>query len=174
MSSGDSVDWKNPTSAEIMKKVLGKVQSGSIILFHNDLDNTTAALPEILKQLKADGYQLVGVEDLIYTDNYTIDANGRQHLISESLIDIDGQNIEQVMAQYSEQLTAAGISEEQIAAAAEAIRNGDIDSLPKELQPVAAQVAAKLEKAANSYSFSETSSESSFGDSTTDSTQQLK
>lgn len=149
MSSGDSIDWKNPTSADIMKRVLAKADSGSIILFHNDLDNTTAALPEILKQLKSDGYQFVGVKDLIYPDNYTIDSEGRQHPISESLLDFDQNNVEEVLAQYSDKLSAAGVTDEQLAAAVAAIKSGDISALPQELQPIAAQVMAKITEAAD-------------------------
>lgn len=146
----DSVDWKNPSSAEITKKVLDKTKSGSILLFHNDLDNTTAALPEILKKLKSDGYEFVGVKDLIYFDNYTIDPNGVQRQVSESMIDLADKDVEQVMAQYSEQLAAAGITEQQIEAAISAIREGNISQLPAELQPVAAQVMDKLENMAKS------------------------
>ena len=48
ISSGDSIDWKEPTPEEIVKKVTGGVKSGSIVLFHNDLENTTQALPQVL------------------------------------------------------------------------------------------------------------------------------
>lgn len=140
----DSVDWKKPSAEEIKKKVLGKVKSGSILLFHNDLDNTTAALPEILRSLKADGYDLVGVEDMIYFDNYTINSDGKQVAISESLIEFSDEKIEAVMSQYSGQIAAAGITEEQLSAAVAAIKSGDISSLPDEIKPIAAQVIAKI------------------------------
>ncbi len=166
VSSGDSIDWKNPTSADIMKRVLAKAKSGSIILFHNDLDNTTAALPEILKQLKSDGYQMVGMKDLIYPDNYTIDSEGRQHPISESLLGFDEKEVEEVLAQYSDKLSAAGITDEQIAAAVAAIKSGEISALPQELQPIAAQVMAKISEAAENSEPDETSS--------SDETQRLK
>lgn len=166
VSGGDSIDWKNPTSADIMKRVLSKTKSGSIILFHNDLDNTTAALPEILKQLKSDGYQMVGVKDLIYPDNYTIDSEGRQRPISESLLGFDEKEVEEVLAQYSDKLSAAGITDEQIAAAVAAIKSGGISALPQELQPIAAQVMAKISEAAENSEPAETSS--------SDETQRLK
>lgn len=67
--SVDSVDLKNPT-AEIKKKVLNGVKPGSILLFHNDLANTTEALPEILSNLKSQGYEFVTVKELINNSNY--------------------------------------------------------------------------------------------------------
>ncbi len=140
----DSVDWKNTSPEDIKKKVLNKVKSGSILLFHNDLDNTTAALPEILKSLKADGYDLVGVEDMIYFDNYSIDSDGTQFPISESLIEFSDEKVEEVMAQYSEQIEAAGITKEQLSAIVEAIKSGDISGLPDNIRPIASQVMAKI------------------------------
>ncbi len=143
----DSVDWKKPSPDDIQKKILNKTKSGSILLFHNDLENTTAALPGILKSLKADGYELVGVEDMILFDNYSINSDGRQIPISESLIEFSEEKIEQVMAQYSDQITAAGITDEQLAAAVAAIKSGDLSSLPEEIKPIAAQVMAKISTA---------------------------
>ncbi len=143
----DSVDWKKPSPEDIKKKVLGKVKSGSILLFHNDLDNTTAALPEILKSLKADGYDLVGVEDMIYFDNYSINSDGMQVPISESLIEFSDEKVEAVMAQYSDQIAAAGITKEQLSAVVDAIKKGDVSELPENIKPIATQVMAKINDA---------------------------
>ena len=74
-----SLDWKdNATADSICDRVLKKVCPGSIVLFHNDADNTPAALPEILECLKNDGYEFVFISDLILKENYTIDHTGRQ------------------------------------------------------------------------------------------------
>lgn len=140
----DSVDWKKPSAADIKKKVLKNVKSGSILLFHNDLENTTAALPEILSELRQQGYSFVTVDELIYHDNYTIDATGKQLPVSKSAIDLSDENIQQVMAQYSDVIAAAGLSDQQIALAVSAIRNGNIDALPAELRPLAIEVLARL------------------------------
>lgn len=75
----DSLDWKNPPSSDIVKRVTGKVKNGSIVLFHNAAVNTPAALPEIIEKLQADGYQLVPISELIYDRPYTTDHEGRQH-----------------------------------------------------------------------------------------------
>ena len=46
----DSLDWKELPAAEITKRVTEKVQSGSIVLFHNAAKHTPAALPGLTKQ----------------------------------------------------------------------------------------------------------------------------
>ena len=142
----DSVDWKKPTAAQIQKKVLKGVKSGSILLFHNDLENTTEALPEILKELKSQGYEFVTVKDMIYTENYTIDAQGKQVPAVKSSIELTEERLEQVLAQNSDKIKAAGITDEQIQAARNAIKNGDLSALPSELQPFAAEVMAQIGK----------------------------
>ena len=140
----DSVDWKNPSAEQIKKKILKNVKSGSILLFHNDLENTTEALPDILQNLKSQGYEFVAVKDLIYTDNYSIDANGMQIPTVKSSIELTDEKLEQVLAQYSDKIAAAGITEQQIEAARAAIKNGDLNALPSELQPFAAEVMAQI------------------------------
>ena len=75
----DSLDWKdNATPESICQRVTSKVKNGSIVLFHNDADHTPAALPNILKTLKKDGYEFVFISDLIYKDNYEIKHDGTQ------------------------------------------------------------------------------------------------
>ena len=100
------------------------MKSGSIVLFHNDLENTTKALPDILEQLKGQGYSFVPVGELIFTGDYTMDASGRQIPAVQSDREITADNVEQVMAEYSDRLTAAGFTEEQLAMAVQAVKNG--------------------------------------------------
>ena len=104
--------------------VLSKIKSGSILLFHNDLENTTEALPDILSQLKSEGYEFVTVSDLIYHENYTIDSNGKQIPDVLSSLELTPENVEDVMAQYADVIASAGFSDEQIAQAAQAIKDG--------------------------------------------------
>ena len=75
----DSLDWKGISGAEIIKRVVGKVKSGSIILCHNNSDHILDALPTILDELTSKGYKFVTVGELLYKDDYTIDAQGVQH-----------------------------------------------------------------------------------------------
>ena len=74
----DSLDWKDYDADTICQRVTGKVQSGSIVLFHNAALHTPEALPTILECLIRDGYTVVPISQLIYTENYTIDHTGRQ------------------------------------------------------------------------------------------------
>lgn len=55
----DPRDWSRPGTATITRRVLNNVKTGSIILLHDGGGNrsqTVAALPAILKTLKARGY----------------------------------------------------------------------------------------------------------------------
>ena len=59
-------------------RVVNKVQNGSIVLFHNGVENTPEALDKILTKLEKDGYEFVTVSELIYWENYEIDRTGKQ------------------------------------------------------------------------------------------------
>lgn len=74
----DSLDWKLLSVDEMYSRVTEKVQNGSILLFHNGVENTPEALDKILTKLEKDGYKFVTVSELIYWDNYEIDHTGRQ------------------------------------------------------------------------------------------------
>lgn len=103
---------------------MNSVKSGSIVLFHNDLENTTEALPQVLEQLSQKGFEFVPVSELIYTENYTIDPNGMQVPIVQSDAGITPENVDEVMQQYSGELRRAGFTDEQLALAAQAVKNG--------------------------------------------------
>ena len=62
-----------------MERVTGAVENGSILLFHNDVKNTPEALRQILQILSERGYRFVTVDELIYTEDFRIDATGKQH-----------------------------------------------------------------------------------------------
>ena len=74
----DSLDWKELSASEITKRVTGKVQPGSIVLFHNAALHTPEALPGIIEALLRDGYTFVPISQLILNCEYTIDHTGRQ------------------------------------------------------------------------------------------------
>ena len=76
--SVDSLDWKDLSASEICSRVLKDIQPGSIVLFHNAAKHTPEALPTLLDQLIADGYEIVPISELIMTENYTIDPSGMQ------------------------------------------------------------------------------------------------
>lgn len=74
----DSLDWKGLSAQEIQKRVLERIQPGSIVLFHNAAENTPQALPSIIEALINDGYTIVPVSQLLLDKDYFIDSNGRQ------------------------------------------------------------------------------------------------
>lgn len=74
----DSLDWKDLSATDIAMRVINKVQSGSIILMHNNGLHTAEAVPIILETLKTKGYTFVPIGELIYRENYVIDGTGRQ------------------------------------------------------------------------------------------------
>lgn len=74
----DSLDWKGLSAEQMSIRVLNNVKNGSIILFHNNSDHITDALPIILDRLQKRGYEISCVGDLIYDAGYTIDHTGKQ------------------------------------------------------------------------------------------------
>ena len=76
----DSLDWKDYGVDNIVKTVCEhkNLQNGSIILMHNGAKYTAEALPKVIQGLKAEGYELVPISELIYRDNYHLDVTGRQ------------------------------------------------------------------------------------------------
>lgn len=76
--SVDSIDWKEPEPDTIIKRIEKDTVSGSILLFHNDLENTALALPQLLTDLKQKGFSFSTVSDMLYFDSYHIDSNGLQ------------------------------------------------------------------------------------------------
>ncbi len=74
----DSLDWKGLSAEEIRRRVLDRVQPGSIVLFHNAAEHTPEALPGILESLQADGYQIVPISELLLRGDSFIDSTGRQ------------------------------------------------------------------------------------------------
>ena len=51
---------------------------GSIILCHNGAKHTAEALDEMLTNLKAQGYEIVPISELIMRENYHMDVTGMQ------------------------------------------------------------------------------------------------
>ena len=75
----DSLDWKNLSATEIAMRIINGAKNGSIILCHNNGLHTAEALPLIFSTLKNRGFTFVPIGELIYKENYTIDASGKQH-----------------------------------------------------------------------------------------------
>ena len=76
----DSLDWKDYGVDSIIKTICEhkNLQNGSIILMHNGAKYTAEALPKVIEGLKAKGYEIVPISELIYTEDYHLDVTGRQ------------------------------------------------------------------------------------------------
>ncbi len=74
----DTLDYEGLTGEEMWKRLKNKLEKGSIILSHNGTKHTAESLDMLIKNIKAQGYELVTVSELIYKDNYNIDNNGTQ------------------------------------------------------------------------------------------------
>ena len=87
------------------------------------------------------------VSELVYKDNYTVDANGEQSQIVQSGLDLSvisemsDDEIRAVIAQNADKFAAAGFTEQQALEAAAALKNGNI---PDEVQAVISQFADAL------------------------------
>ena len=75
----DSVDWKQSGEEVEYERIMKKLTSGSIMLFHNNAKYTPSNLDKIISKLKEDGYEFVTVGQLTECDEYYIDENGEQH-----------------------------------------------------------------------------------------------
>ncbi len=84
--SVDSIDWQEPEPDTIIKRIVEGTKSGSILLFHNDLENTAKALPQLLTMLKQKGFTFSKVSDILYSENYHIDSSGIQIYDAAALI----------------------------------------------------------------------------------------
>lgn len=77
----DSLDWKDYGASNIVDTVLNHkhLGNGSIILMHNGAKYTKDALEDVIIGLKDKGFEIVPISQLIYTENYYTDHEGRQH-----------------------------------------------------------------------------------------------
>ena len=64
MWSVDTIDWQRPSPAVIVKRVLNQVHNDAIILMHPTAP-TVKALPDMLAGLKAEGYKMVAIDQII-------------------------------------------------------------------------------------------------------------
>lgn len=74
----DSLDYKALTGEQMWERIEPNLENGSIILMHNGTENTANSLDMIITKIQNKGYKIVPVTELIYTENYIIDNNGKQ------------------------------------------------------------------------------------------------
>ncbi|MDD3410195.1 MAG: polysaccharide deacetylase family protein, partial [Eubacteriales bacterium] len=61
----DSLDWKDRGTADIIKQCTYRVESGDIVLFHNDSNDIVNALPTVLDHYQNLGFSIVPVSELL-------------------------------------------------------------------------------------------------------------
>ncbi|MBQ6147039.1 MAG: polysaccharide deacetylase family protein [Clostridia bacterium] len=77
--SRDTVDWKQDRSAQtILDGVLKKLQSGDIILCHNNGYKIETYLPVLIETAQQKGFRFVTVSELLLSGETSIDSNGIQ------------------------------------------------------------------------------------------------
>lgn len=74
----DTLDYRGKSPEEMCERIKKKIRNGSIILMHNDTKYTAKGLQQIIDNIKAEGYGIVSLENLIYTEDFEINHEGRQ------------------------------------------------------------------------------------------------
>ncbi|OKH37489.1 hypothetical protein NIES2101_36460 [Calothrix sp. HK-06] len=72
MWSDDSEDWRRPSTSTLVKRVVKQATPGGIILMHDgggNRSNTVAALPQIINNLRQQGYKFVTIPQLLQIQN---------------------------------------------------------------------------------------------------------
>ncbi len=64
MWSVDTIDWQRPAPETIVKRVVSRVHNDAIVLMH-PTEPTVKALPEMLKQLKNQGYKMISIDEMV-------------------------------------------------------------------------------------------------------------
>lgn len=61
----DTLDWKVQNTEKIVRTVQEQIEDGAIILMHDEYDTSVEAALQVVDDLKAQGYELVTVDQLI-------------------------------------------------------------------------------------------------------------
>lgn len=80
----DSLDWKNYGVQDMITKATRNVQSGDIVLFHNDSQYIVEALPSILQYYQQQGLRMIPVGEILLQGETTIDVQGKQHPVKST------------------------------------------------------------------------------------------
>ena len=83
--SVDSLDWKGLSASELSGRVISRVKSGSIVLFHNNSDHIIDGLKMVLTYFQSKNIKNIPIGELIYYKNFTIDTQGTQKRIKEKI-----------------------------------------------------------------------------------------
>ena len=74
----DALDYQGLTGEEMWNRLKNKLDGGAIILSHNGTKHTADSLDMLIKNIKASGFQVTTISEIIYKDNYSINNKGTQ------------------------------------------------------------------------------------------------
>ena len=74
----DTLDYQGLTGEKMWNRLKNKLDGGAIILSHNGTKHTADSLDMLIKNIKASGFQVTTISEIIYKDNYSINNNGTQ------------------------------------------------------------------------------------------------
>ncbi len=74
----DSLDWREVTADYVYNRVTTLLHPGAIVLFHNNAQPTAEALPDILRYLRDNDYEVTPLAELLHPEPYEVDHRGRQ------------------------------------------------------------------------------------------------
>jgi cellulose synthase/poly-beta-1,6-N-acetylglucosamine synthase-like glycosyltransferase/peptidoglycan/xylan/chitin deacetylase (PgdA/CDA1 family) len=102
-TSLDTVDWARPGVARIVRAAIPGNGAGAIIMLHDgggDRDQTLAALPGIITELKARGYQFKTVTSALRLAAADVPVTGSAHLAGTLLV-LSQQGADRALAIFS-------------------------------------------------------------------------
>ncbi|WP_053070500.1 polysaccharide deacetylase family protein [Alkalihalobacillus pseudalcaliphilus] len=81
--SVDSEDWRSREVGAIKEMVFKDAANGRIVLFHDIHQATADALPAVMEQLQAEGYQFVTVSELLELEQSNLDIGPHSRRVIE-------------------------------------------------------------------------------------------
>ena len=79
----DPGDYASPGTDVIVRRTMERIENGGIILIHDGVQQTVDLLPRLIKELKAQGYQFVTIDQMI-KDSKPVGGVGRGCIRAEA------------------------------------------------------------------------------------------
>ena len=121
----DSLDWQDPSPAEITDKIKNNLAPGAIVLMHNGAKNTPEALPQVIEYIQSQGYEIVPISQLLPPGKYTTDNNGMMIPQSENAVKTAA-----AIASSSDMTSSEPLSSYSVSSAASSMTSSMTSSMP--------------------------------------------
>lgn len=72
--SVDTIDWQKPSPDTLLKRVLGKIHNGALILMH-PTEVTTNSLERLIMEIENKGYKIDTVSDMLNEERESLNTN---------------------------------------------------------------------------------------------------